>query len=487
MFYPSTPDLPHQRSRLPATCPLPEMEGGTANVTGDNLGQTSSRKRATQNADLFIHDEVLVEILARLPVRSLLRFKCVCKTWFSLIGSQYFAEKHLSVRSMMFKDYNFENLMVDHCGTRDCLQFSVVDFDTLSVVHRKFKIISSREYSNNQCYLNCSFVGSCNGIVCLLVQDLVESFTSQQSQQSLLLWNPATGEVKALQHEKQTHVVGFGFDPKMNDYKVVLIRYETIEHVSVYSLGSDSWKSFDRPQGPEFYRFVWSYTTRSGGRMLDWLGIRGPVDNRHHRDEIVISFDLSVEAFLMTPMPPGTECKCGRKHKICRLVQNTFDEPCTIVCFPDPVKIDDERECVGNENIIHIWILNEYGESGSWTKLRSVVMFDYVCHDVLALSKGGEEVLFEIKQPNHKPQLASYNPITQQLRFFGIKSWPCLGYTESLISIHRRYGGVEKLLLDDPNIDDFRQKQNYYSLVDDSTTGRTIYQFHMATFLDLFD
>ncbi|GAB2298400.1 hypothetical protein Dimus_032465 [Dionaea muscipula] len=85
------------------------MDVSLANVTGD-----TSRKRAGENADLFIHEEVLVEILARLPVRSLLRFKCVCKTWFSLIGSEYFAGKHLSTRSMMFKNYNFGNLLVDY-------------------------------------------------------------------------------------------------------------------------------------------------------------------------------------------------------------------------------------------------------------------------------------------------------------------------------------------------------------------------------------
>ncbi|GAB2298412.1 hypothetical protein Dimus_032477 [Dionaea muscipula] len=446
-----------------------EMEGRTANLSGD----------------LFFPEEVVVEILARLPVRSLLRFKCVCKTWFSLIGSEYFAGKHLFARSMVFKHYNFENLLVDYHHSPMCRQFSAVDFNTLSVVHRKFKIVSSYpEYFSTS--LTYRFVGSCNGIVCLLVQDTVR-FTLQQS---LLLWNPATDEVKTLQHENRIDNLGFGFDPKMNDYKVVLFSYLVIpktEHVSVYSSLSDSWKNLDLPQGPEFYRFLMtSGTTNSGGRMLNWLG-----HNRRCRltDQImVISFDLSEEAFVMTPMPPRTKCKCGRKHKKYRLIRNTPDQPCTIVCFPNPVIIDDERECFDNEKIIHIWTLNEYGESGSWTKLRSLVMLDnYVCLDLYLFWKGGEEVLFEIKQRHkHQPQLASYNPITQQLRLLRLKGQPLIGYTESLVSINGRYGGGG-LLLDDPNmsvhdvedIDNSREKPNYYSLVDDST-GRIISRFHMT-------
>ncbi|GAB2298391.1 hypothetical protein Dimus_032456 [Dionaea muscipula] len=399
--------------------------------------------------------------------------------------SEYFVGKHLSVRSMMFKDYNFENLLVDchHIrGGDNGLQFSAVDVDTLSVVRSKFKIVSSSPDSVNHPHPRCLFAGSCNGIVCLLVQ----LFVGLMPQQSLLLWNPATGEVKDLQYEKVIDDLGFGFDPKKNDYKVVSISYSSTLRLTehMYSSRSDSWKSLDRPHWLKFDHFT--STTSSGGRMLNWLGSHS---DTHHR--IVISFDLSEEAFVTTPMPPGieTKCKCGWNLQLYHLIQNTPDKPCTVVCSPSRLIRYDKRECAcfDNKKIIHIWILNEYGERGSWTKLRSVVvMSDYVWgDDLLVLWKGGEEVLLEIKQhKREKLQLASYNLITQQLRFLGLKGRPCLGYIESLVSINGRYGGG--LLLDDPNdiedIDDSKKKQNYYSLVDDST-GRTISRFHMATLI----
>uniref|UniRef100_K4D590 F-box domain-containing protein n=1 Tax=Solanum lycopersicum TaxID=4081 RepID=K4D590_SOLLC len=41
-------------------------------------------------------EEILVNILTRLPVKSLVRFKCVSKFWITLISDPYFTKKHLN-------------------------------------------------------------------------------------------------------------------------------------------------------------------------------------------------------------------------------------------------------------------------------------------------------------------------------------------------------------------------------------------------------
>ncbi|GER48395.1 F-box protein [Striga asiatica] len=44
----------------------------------------------------YLSEDVLVEILARLPVKALLRLRSVCKSWKSIIGSPEFRSLHLS-------------------------------------------------------------------------------------------------------------------------------------------------------------------------------------------------------------------------------------------------------------------------------------------------------------------------------------------------------------------------------------------------------
>ncbi|KAI8558420.1 hypothetical protein RHMOL_Rhmol04G0091700 [Rhododendron molle] len=57
------------------------------------------------------HMPNLIEILVRLSVASLLRFKSVCKPWFSLITSPSFVTKHLN-QSITNSERNGDKLLV---------------------------------------------------------------------------------------------------------------------------------------------------------------------------------------------------------------------------------------------------------------------------------------------------------------------------------------------------------------------------------------
>ncbi|PHU06220.1 hypothetical protein BC332_27042 [Capsicum chinense] len=69
---------------------------------GPHIG---SRKRIVKRSkkmdvdgtmEVHLQEEIIMDILSRLPVLSLLRFKCVSKYWMTLISEPYFTLKHLN-------------------------------------------------------------------------------------------------------------------------------------------------------------------------------------------------------------------------------------------------------------------------------------------------------------------------------------------------------------------------------------------------------
>nr|VDD28460.1 unnamed protein product [Brassica oleracea] len=57
------------------------------------------RKRRQRGDDHEIPFDLIIEILTRLPVTSLMRFKCVSKLWSCLTLSRYFSNLYLMVAS----------------------------------------------------------------------------------------------------------------------------------------------------------------------------------------------------------------------------------------------------------------------------------------------------------------------------------------------------------------------------------------------------
>ncbi|KAL9451372.1 hypothetical protein AB3S75_013021 [Citrus x aurantiifolia] len=79
------------------------MERDTTVMTGYNYGELS--------------DDLLVETLSRLLVKSLMRLRCVSKSWFSLVKDPKFICKHLTrgnhKRLMVYNDYYIDGNPVE--------------------------------------------------------------------------------------------------------------------------------------------------------------------------------------------------------------------------------------------------------------------------------------------------------------------------------------------------------------------------------------
>ncbi|AES95262.2 F-box and associated interaction domain protein [Medicago truncatula] len=107
----------------------------------------------TSNPLRFLPEELIVKILLSLPVRSLLRFKRVCKTWKTLISDTQFANNRflistaypqlVAAQNQEIKSYPIESLLQNSSTT-----VTPVSFNT---GHQDYIII----------------LGSCNGFLCL--------------------------------------------------------------------------------------------------------------------------------------------------------------------------------------------------------------------------------------------------------------------------------------------------------------------------------
>ncbi|XP_048135109.1 putative F-box protein At3g16210 [Rhodamnia argentea] len=235
-------------------------------------------------------EDIETLILLRLPVKSLLRFKCVCKRWSSLISTPQFAKTHLesaapSPRILFLtnppQSVNCESLRDDDHAAHEGLPLTQ---------------LQSPIEAPDGC--SAHIVGYCNGLVCLEYDD----------HRIVVLWNPATGESRnipnASYRDHRATICGLGYDPSTDDYKLlrhcrVTDAYGFPEYnvFDVFALKTGSWRRVhDKHDDLKYCREVGTYVNG----FLHWL-VRGrdPWERKK-----IVSFGMSREKFADVLLPP---------------------------------------------------------------------------------------------------------------------------------------------------------------------------------------
>ncbi|XP_026384601.1 F-box/kelch-repeat protein At3g23880-like [Papaver somniferum] len=181
-----------------------------------------------------IPEEIYLDILLRLSVKSTLACKCVCKYWYALITSSYFVKSH---HNLTIQETKFLVMISDSEKPRRVI--CSVSYDPLSVSSKEFHLYGVEIDRPLGC-LDYAFqlVGYCNGLVCIW-SPLKKLFG---------LWNPYNNEFKELPKSLNNPVAPMNFPYAFGYDMLVLIclYYDFVGNnllVDVCIIGQKSWRS----------------------------------------------------------------------------------------------------------------------------------------------------------------------------------------------------------------------------------------------------
>ncbi|XP_027177635.1 F-box/kelch-repeat protein At3g23880-like [Coffea eugenioides] len=206
----------------------------------------------------YLPYDSILEILSRLPVKTLVRFCCVCKLWRKLITSDgNFITSHLQNtlnNNSKINSRGIKNVFLD-CnrilvGCTTCYERPDPRIKELT---EQFMISAG---DSNLCRLlfaegYFSFAGCFNGIICFYGECDYECVPH------IYLWNPAVNQCIILPRtadwEWSHNVVCFTYDPVTEDYQVVQISHQIevgVFKFQIYSLSNNSWKPLSSGMHP---------------------------------------------------------------------------------------------------------------------------------------------------------------------------------------------------------------------------------------------
>ncbi|KAF7813722.1 F-box/kelch-repeat protein [Senna tora] len=290
----------------------------------------------------FLPDELIEEILSRLPVRSLLIFRCVCKSWKSLISDPYFVRKHLHL-STLNPNFSHHRIVLSSTTAEFILKSCCVN----SLFNNPSTICDDLSYPVKNKFRHDGIIGSCHGLLCFAIKG-----------ECVLLWNPSIRVSKKSPPLGNNWrpgcytAFGLGYDYLTDDYKVVAVFcdpnvYFSETKVKVYSMASNSWRKIqDFPFGVTPYqnsgKFVsgclnWAANCSAGSTSL-W---------------VIVSLDLQKETYreVLPPDYEKEECSTPTLGVLRGCLCMNYDHKKTHFV---------------------VWLMKDYGVRESWVKLVSI-------------------------------------------------------------------------------------------------------------------
>lgn len=231
--------------------------------------------------------DIVFQILLRSDVEDLIRYKCVCKSWLSLICDPVFIKTHLI--------HSYEKDRKNNITRRVVMAWLP---DGLSPNHK---------YSGR--YPSCFLIGSVNGLVCLVTPDVEHFFIDNPSIRRVVkqqLPPQIVGDITLL-------CAGFGYDSLTDDYKLIIGSGSTSRNhgtttssFQLLSLKSNVWKLIQL--NPKYTFFSKVGVLCNGA--LHWFMFN------NNNKVVIVSFDLSKEEFNEIPQPDDPRYQWETYHQL---------------------------------------------------------------------------------------------------------------------------------------------------------------------------
>ncbi|XP_076900255.1 putative F-box protein At3g16210 [Bidens hawaiensis] len=230
--------------------------------------------------------EIQEQIMKWLPVKSLIQFRSVSKTWKSYIDSAGFVASYSSNKQHIWVQYYDEEI-------REEIYLSIVDDDTFALNRVYLPPLRLPDYTK------C--IGCSDGLLCFY-----------KVGGTAFLWNPSIRErfhvdvpivANGFIHDV---VLGFGVCPETNDLKIVKItcvenvfaddlelEEEEVNKVDVWTLSTRAWRSL--PANAILTKLYFSYPEHDDcliviGGVVYWLARKAATF-----ENLIISFDITTE------------------------------------------------------------------------------------------------------------------------------------------------------------------------------------------------
>ncbi|XP_065881068.1 uncharacterized protein [Euphorbia lathyris] len=387
-------------------------------LVSPRLYQMEEGRRDTEKAEVMeLLEEILIEILLRLPVKSLLKFKTVCKSWRSIINSTKFIKQHLNrAHAVHYNQHkNFLGLLIPSWDASNPLVLYKEISD--GVVHAKQFDFPYQLPASPHEEIPVQVCNFCDGLICFNMYG-----------RGILLWNPSFPlEYKIIRHSDLD--VGFplmGYDSSTDDYKIVSIpSYSSKERfprryffVEVFSLKSSSWRK--RKISKNFFTYkicqLKGIYTRN---HLHWIATRN--FDEDDATELIVYFDLVEERLDHVNLPTRS--------------YNDW----TLLIY---------KECLGivganSEGQEELWVLQDYcGMKSSWNKIFKIAPLGIGVHYNSCFTRTGEILMhngdlglrcYDIKDGSFKNVLNQGDDIIDDEDGYD-DSFYASPYVESLVS-----------------------------------------------------